>query len=120
MAARSERPAVVVPRVISGFTDAHYFRELGLVAYGFVPRWLDTRDTRGIHGPNERISVDNLTRGVRVLVEILEELDRGDGTDARPPRRPEPLGRQSRSRGLEGPRPGGLPRGDHAWNLRGI
>jgi acetylornithine deacetylase/succinyl-diaminopimelate desuccinylase-like protein len=76
VAARGERPAVVVPRVISGFTDAHYFREVGVVAYGFVPRWLDPRDTRGIHGPNERISLENLTRGVRTLVEILEELDR--------------------------------------------
>jgi acetylornithine deacetylase/succinyl-diaminopimelate desuccinylase-like protein len=63
-------------RVISGFTDAHYFRDLGIVAYGFVPRWLETRDTRGIHGPNERISLENLSHGVRVLVEILEELDR--------------------------------------------
>lgn len=77
VAARGERPAVVVPRVIAGFSDAHYFRDLGMVAYGFVPRWLDARDTRGIHGPNERISLQNLTRGVRTLVEILEELDRG-------------------------------------------
>jgi acetylornithine deacetylase/succinyl-diaminopimelate desuccinylase-like protein len=78
VAARSERPAVVVPRVLAGFNDAHYFRALGVVAYGFVPRWLDPRDTRGIHGPNERISLQNLTRGVRVMVEILEELDRSD------------------------------------------
>jgi acetylornithine deacetylase/succinyl-diaminopimelate desuccinylase-like protein len=77
VAERSGRPAVVVPRVIAGFTDAHYYRELGVEAYGFVPRWLDPRDTRGIHGPNERISVENLARGVRVMVEILEELDRG-------------------------------------------
>lgn len=76
VASRSERPAVVVPRVIAGFNDAHYFRALGIVAYGFVPRWLDARDTRGVHGPNERISLQNLTRGVQTLVEILEELDR--------------------------------------------
>ena len=76
VAARSGRPAVVVPRAIAGFSDAHYFRDQGAVAYGFVPRWLDTRDTRGIHGPNERISLTNLTRGVAVLVEILTELDR--------------------------------------------
>jgi acetylornithine deacetylase/succinyl-diaminopimelate desuccinylase-like protein len=76
VAARSERPGVVVPRVIAGFTDAHWFRELGIVAYGFVPRWLDSRDSRGIHGPNERISLENLERGVAVMVEILEELDR--------------------------------------------
>jgi acetylornithine deacetylase/succinyl-diaminopimelate desuccinylase-like protein len=76
VAARGARPAVVVPRVISGFTDAHWFRELGIVAYGFVPRWLDGRDSRGIHGPNERISLENLARGVDVLVDIVEELDR--------------------------------------------
>jgi acetylornithine deacetylase/succinyl-diaminopimelate desuccinylase-like protein len=76
VAARSTRPAVVVPRVIAGFNDAHYFRGLGVIAYGFVPRWLEPRDTRGIHGPNERISLQNLTRGVQVLVDILEELDR--------------------------------------------
>ena len=76
MAARSGRPAVVVPRAIAGFSDAHYFRDQGAVAYGFVPRWLDTRDTRGIHGPNERLSLTNLTRGVAVLVGILTELDR--------------------------------------------
>ena len=76
VAARSGRPAVVVPRAIAGFSDAHYFRERGAVAYGFVPRWLDSRDTRGIHGPNERISLANLTRGVGVMVEILVELDR--------------------------------------------
>ncbi len=77
VAAHAARPGVVVPRVIAGFTDAHYFRDLGIVSYGFVPRWLDGRDTRGIHGPNERISLQNLGRGVRFLVAILEALDRG-------------------------------------------
>lgn len=66
--------APVVPRVIAGFTDAHYFRELGITAYGFVPRWLPPSETRGIHGPNERISIENLEKGARTLVRILEEL----------------------------------------------
>ena len=44
---RELAPGVVVPRVISGFTDAHWFRELGIVSYGFVPRWLaPSRDAR--------------------------------------------------------------------------
>jgi acetylornithine deacetylase/succinyl-diaminopimelate desuccinylase-like protein len=77
VAGSGSRLSVVVPRVISGFTDAHYFRGLGIVSYGFVPRWLDPRDTRGIHGPNERISLQNLAQGVRFLVAILEALDRG-------------------------------------------
>jgi len=74
VAAEMEPDAVVVPRVIAGFTDAHYFRERGIVAYGFVPRWLTPNDTRGIHGANERIASENLERGVRTLTRILEVL----------------------------------------------
>ena len=66
--------APVVPRVIAGFTDAHYFRDLGIVSYGFVPRWLPASETRGIHGPNERIAIENLERGVRALTRIMEVL----------------------------------------------
>jgi acetylornithine deacetylase/succinyl-diaminopimelate desuccinylase-like protein len=74
VASRLDPGARVIPRVIAGFTDAHYFRDLGMVAYGFIPRWLPPSETRGIHGPNERVSVDNLERGTRALVAILEEL----------------------------------------------
>jgi len=74
VAAERDPGSFVIPRVIAGFTDAHYFRELGIVAYGFVPRWLPASETRGVHGPNERISVDNLERGVDTLVEIVEVL----------------------------------------------
>ena len=68
--------AIVVPRMIGGFTDAHWFRELGIVSYGFVPRWLGPGDARGVHGANERISIENLTQGVETSVEILQTLDR--------------------------------------------
>jgi acetylornithine deacetylase/succinyl-diaminopimelate desuccinylase-like protein len=78
-AARLHDPrAIVVPRVLAGFTDAHYFRELGITSYGFVPRWQRRGEQRGVHGPNERISVANLQRGVETLVAILEELDRDE------------------------------------------
>jgi acetylornithine deacetylase/succinyl-diaminopimelate desuccinylase-like protein len=66
--------AVVVPRVIGGFTDAHWFRDAGIVAYGFLPRWLPPDESRGIHGPNERVSIDNLERGVKTTVRLLENL----------------------------------------------
>jgi acetylornithine deacetylase/succinyl-diaminopimelate desuccinylase-like protein len=75
VAAAVDPGALVVPRVIAGFTDAHWFRELGIVGYGFVPRWLEPSESAAIHGPNERISIDNLERGVHTLVRILEELD---------------------------------------------
>jgi len=79
VAAEMDPGAVVVPRVIAGFTDAHYFRDLGIVSYGFVPRWLPSQESHGIHGPNERISLQNLDRGVRALVRILEKLGRTPG-----------------------------------------
>jgi len=75
-AAAADPPGAAAPRMIAGFTDAHYFRDLGIVAYGFVPRRLRPHESRGIHGPNERISIDNLELGIDTLVEILEELGR--------------------------------------------
>jgi acetylornithine deacetylase/succinyl-diaminopimelate desuccinylase-like protein len=70
--------AIVVPRMLAGFTDAHFFRDLGITAYGFVPRWHRGGEVRGIHGPDEQISLENLQRGVTTLIAILEELDRID------------------------------------------
>lgn len=81
VAAEVDPGALVVPRVIAGFTDAHWFRELGLVAYGFVPRWLPPSETLGIHGSNERIAIDNLERGVQTMVRILEVLGNAENAD---------------------------------------
>ena len=77
VAERHTPRGVVVPRVIAGFTDAHWFRKLGITSYGFVPRRLRPIETRGVHGPNERVSLDNLQFGVDTLLEILDELDAG-------------------------------------------
>ena len=74
----SDPGAIVVPGMLAGFTDAHFFRDLGITAYGFVPRWHRGGEVRGIHGPDEHISLENLDRGVTTLVAILEELDRID------------------------------------------
>jgi acetylornithine deacetylase/succinyl-diaminopimelate desuccinylase-like protein len=74
VAARRDPRALVIPRIIPGFTDAHYFRAKGIIAYGFTPRWLTALDTQGIHGPDEKVSIANLERGVDALVEILREL----------------------------------------------
>ena len=70
--------AVIVPRMLVGFTDAHYFRDLGIHSYGFVPRWHRAGEARGIHGPDERVSVENLERGIQTLIAIITELDRLD------------------------------------------
>jgi acetylornithine deacetylase/succinyl-diaminopimelate desuccinylase-like protein len=68
--------APVVPSVIPGFTDSHYFREHGIECYGFVPFVLGEDDEKTVHGANERVSVENLRDGVRRLVTLLRSLPR--------------------------------------------
>jgi acetylornithine deacetylase/succinyl-diaminopimelate desuccinylase-like protein len=78
--------APVVPSVITGFTDSHYFREKGVASYGFVPFVLREEDERTVHGVNERVSIENLRDGVRRLVALLRALpsDASRGAGAAP------------------------------------
>ena len=66
--------APVVPAVLGGFTDSHFLRDLGITAYGFVPVVIPFEDEGGLHGNNERISVDNVRRGVTMMREILRRV----------------------------------------------
>ncbi|MFI9719735.1 M20/M25/M40 family metallo-hydrolase [Streptomyces sp. NPDC052396] len=61
--------ARVVPFCMSGGTDAKYFSRLGIDCYGFSPVRLPTGfDYQALfHGVDERIPVDGLHFGVRVL-----------------------------------------------------
>ncbi len=66
--------ATVLPSVAAGFTDSHYFRDLGIVSYGFAPLLVPAADRAGMHGNNERISVENIKRGVRMNLEIVRRV----------------------------------------------
>jgi len=57
-----------------GFTDNWVFRRCGLHAYGFGPFVLDEGEWGRIHGNDERISVENLTAGVRCYTEMLLDM----------------------------------------------
>jgi len=61
----------VIPSVAAGFTDSHFFRDLGIVSYGYSPVLIQRQDMRGVHGNNERISVKNLERGTASMSELL-------------------------------------------------
>jgi acetylornithine deacetylase/succinyl-diaminopimelate desuccinylase-like protein len=67
--------APVVPSVLTGFTDSHYFREKDISSYGFIPFDLSEEEDRREHGVNERISTQNLRQGTHRLIEILQILD---------------------------------------------
>ncbi len=69
---RTLKPAApVVPTFIAGITDSRYFRERSIPAYGLSPFKLGPEDTQGIHGPNERIPLRELDRGVERMRQIL-------------------------------------------------
>jgi acetylornithine deacetylase/succinyl-diaminopimelate desuccinylase-like protein len=63
--------APVVPSVIAGFTDSHYFRARGIASYGFVPFVLTLGETRRVHGVDERVALAELRDGTERLVELL-------------------------------------------------
>lgn len=63
--------APVVPTMIAGFTDSHYFRQHGLIAYGFIPVELSPAQEHTVHGLNERLEVKQLGDGIRRMVELL-------------------------------------------------
>lgn len=64
--------SVIVPGVATGFTDSHFFRDLGIVSYGFSTTVVPGPDRRGVHGNNERVSVENMKRGTLIMIDLLE------------------------------------------------
>ena len=65
--------ALVAASVSTSFTDSHFLRDLGLTAYGYTPIAVPAADRGGQHGNNERISVENLRRGVAMMRDILQQ-----------------------------------------------
>ena len=61
---RAVRPSST-PSICVGGTDARYFRQRGVPAYGLVPCLFDAEDLKGYHGIDERLSIENLRLGQR-------------------------------------------------------
>jgi acetylornithine deacetylase/succinyl-diaminopimelate desuccinylase-like protein len=74
--ARHFPKATVTPAVQTGFTDSHFFRDMGIASYGYYPYLIPVGDASGVHGNNERISIENLRRGAPILLEIVEAVAR--------------------------------------------
>ena len=75
MALKAEDPgAHPVPYLMSGGTDAKSFSTLGIRCFGFSPLLLppDLDFTSLFHGIDERVPVDSLTFGCRVLARFLD------------------------------------------------
>jgi len=72
---KEDAVAIPVPYVMSGGTDNKALADLGIIGYGFSPLKLDADfDFMAMfHGVDERVPIEGLTFGVRVLKEFLEK-----------------------------------------------
>jgi acetylornithine deacetylase/succinyl-diaminopimelate desuccinylase-like protein len=74
MAKNHDPGAIVTTPLVVGFTDCHYFREKEIPCYGFMPFKLMDKDYALFHGNDERLSVENVKLGSRLMYEIVRKL----------------------------------------------
>jgi len=72
-AAHDRDPNVFVTTpMLTGATDRPIYQKVGIKAYGLDPFKVESSDAqRGVHGNNERISLENVGFGVHYLYDIL-------------------------------------------------
>ncbi len=59
---------------LPGGTDSRFLREKGIITYDFCPFRMTEKELLRVHGTNERIALENLRLGMRMLVEIIREV----------------------------------------------
>jgi acetylornithine deacetylase/succinyl-diaminopimelate desuccinylase-like protein len=62
---------LVVPSLNSGYTESQMYRPLGINCYGFAPIEITPELDGTQHAANERIPVEQIRRGVKVLYEVV-------------------------------------------------
>jgi acetylornithine deacetylase/succinyl-diaminopimelate desuccinylase-like protein len=73
-AAKNDPGCPVVPLLLPGATDGRFLREKGVITYDFSPFRLTEEENMRMHGNNERISLENLGFGIRMMVETIKEV----------------------------------------------
>ena len=63
--------ALVTPVLNSGYTECQMYRPLGLACYGFAPLELTPDLESTEHAANERVPVEQIRRGVKMLYELV-------------------------------------------------
>jgi len=64
--------ARVLPSVVTGFTDSHFTRDLGIASYGFDPTVIPEADFTRYHGNDERIGLEAFRQGVGDYRAVIE------------------------------------------------
>ncbi len=74
-AARLVPGAPFATTVSTGATDRPYYAGAGMVCYGVDPFLVEREDAqRGVHGNDERVSIENLGFGLRLYAGVIEEM----------------------------------------------
>jgi acetylornithine deacetylase/succinyl-diaminopimelate desuccinylase-like protein len=58
---------VVVPYLSTGATDSARLRQMGMQAYGILPFPMNQNDEDRMHGTDERVPLESLQFGTRVI-----------------------------------------------------
>ena len=66
--------AVAVPTLSVGFTDSLFARRRGAHAYGYAPFVVTVEEAQTMHGHNERISLNNIHDGAKILFSAVVEV----------------------------------------------
>lgn len=66
---------VVTPYLVPGRTDSGYYADHSDAVYRFVPYQLGPGDQSRIHGPNERIAVDDYRSVIRFYMQVIRNAD---------------------------------------------
>ena len=61
----------VVPHITSGYTENQRYRPLGINSYGFNPYTATDEEGNTEHGNDERIRVEEVRRGPRILFDVV-------------------------------------------------
>jgi carboxypeptidase PM20D1 len=73
---QNDPAAIVLPDLVVGATDARHVTKLGTKVYGFCPMFDDAAEMERVHGDDERIRLDNVGFGTRVLYQVVSEFAR--------------------------------------------
>ena len=66
--------AIAAPYLMLGATDSRFFRELGMLSYGFCPAVIPADHLKSIHGIDEKIAAGSLIKGTEVYTDIVKRL----------------------------------------------
>lgn len=70
---RHDPEAHLLPELVVGATDARHVTKLGTRVYGFCPMFDQASEMERVHAHDERISIENIKFGTRVLYDVVSE-----------------------------------------------